>query len=447
MQNQEIQYYLTEKNSADRLAYKGSRCFQPQSDEFGNIINIYNDVEYQTFYGFGGAITESAAVTFDKMSPETKNKIIESYFSTEKGNGYTFCRTHMNSCDFSVSNYSCDETPDDYSLSDFQIEREKKHIIPMIKMAMAYGPIKLFFSPWSPPSWMKSNHSMNHGGKLLPQYRKVWAEYYVKFIKMLQQQGINVWGLTVQNEPMASQTWDSCLVSAEEEKIFVADYLAPALESSGLGSIKIMIWDHNKENLYDRAKTIFADPKASDKIWGAGFHWYSGDHFDALDAFHRKWPDKKLIFTEGCVEGAPQPDNWSIGERYGHAIIGDLNHYTSAWCDWNLLLDMQGGPNHVGNYCNAPILADPESDHLTYESSYWYIGHFSRFIRPESVRIGLSKYSEELECTAFKNQDNTVAVVVMNRNEEQKQFNLRYKEKICPFTIPAHSIMTFVFSE
>jgi glucosylceramidase len=443
-----VKVYLTSKDSEDRITIMKDGAFTAESGkERKNIINVYSDIEYQKFMGFGGAFTESAADTFYKMQPEKQTEILKAYFDKDSGNGYTFCRTHMNSCDFSINNYSCDDMADDVTLEHFNIERDLKQLIPMIKAAMKFGEFKLFLSPWSPPSWMKSNGRMNEGGKLLARYKKVWADFYAKFIKSYSAEGIKFWGLTVQNEPMATQTWDSCVYSANEEVDFVKNYLSPSLISNGLNDIKIMIWDHNKDKLYDRVKTAFSDPEASKLIWGAGFHWYSGDHFEAIEAVHKKWPDKNLVFTEGCKENGPSFGEWDVGERYAHEIIGDLNNYTCAWCDWNLFLDMEGGPNHVSNFCDAPLIADAEHNHVIYEASYWYIGHFSRFIKPNSVRICYTKSTDKLELTAFKNDDKLIALVVMNKNDFSQDFTLRYKDNVCDLQIPQHSILTCVFDE
>lgn len=446
MDRNRIAVYLTAESTENRITPQEDGVFQPDTGREQNIINVYDEITYQEFLGFGGAFTESAADTFYRLGPFDRKQMLDACFDRADGNGYSFCRTHMNSCDFSLENYACDDVPDDTALARFSIRRDLRQRIPMIREAMEYGSLKLFFSPWSPPAWMKSNGSMNNGGALLPQYRAVWAQYYVKFIQAYRENGIPFWGLTVQNEPKATQTWDSCVFTAQEEAEFVRDYLGPALRENGLADVRIMIWDHNKERLVDRVRGAFSDPGVSRWIWGAGFHWYSGDHFEELEAVHHQWPDKHLVFTEGCVEKGPDQGNWDTGERYGHEIIGDLNHYACAWCDWNLLLNIQGGPNHVENYCDAPIIADTERDRLIYETSYWYIGHFSRFIKPGSFRICSTKFTDRLECTAFKNPDGTIALVVMNRTDREQDFALRWREKLCDFQMPAHSIMTAVFA-
>lgn len=437
----------TSKYTEDRLSVKEAVEFYEDKDWFENkLINVYEDVEYQEIEGFGGSFTEAAAVTLNAMSPKRREEIIEAYFDIQKGIGYNLCRTHINSSDFSTGNYAYVEDANDIELKSFNIERERKSIIPFIKDAMKVRGenIKLFSSPWSPPAWMKSNGKMNEGGKLKDEYREVWAKYYSKYIQAYAAEGINIWGLTIQNEPKATQTWDSCIYTAEEERDFVKNYLGPVLNEEGLSHVKVMVWDHNKESVYERAKVILTDTEAAKYIWGIGFHWYSGDHFEALDAVHQKYPNKKLIHTEGC-RGISEKGIWDTGERYGHDIIGDLNTWTTAWVDWNLLLNEEGGPNHVANYCDAPIIADTQNDKIMYESSYYYIGHFSKYIKPGAKRIGCSRYNEKLETVAFKNPNGEIAVIIMNRTEEKIEFNIKCSKGLAQMTSLPRSIMTLLY--
>lgn len=445
--NRTIRLIQTAKETGDRLTEKQALTFQTDPNGVENeLINVYDDVEYQEILGFGGALTEASAVTINKLSKDKQEEILKAYFDAEHGIGYTFCRSHMNSCDFSLGNYTyVDE--EDPQLTNFDISHDEQAIIPLIQQAKAAAgePFKLFASPWSPPAWMKTNGEMNNGGQLKREYWQTWADYFVKYIQAYAEHGIEIWGLTVQNEAKARQIWDSCIYTAEEEKDFVRDHLGPTLERHGLGHIKIMIWDHNKERVYDRAKVAFEDAAASKYIWGIGFHWYSGDHFEGLSAVHRRFPDKHLVFTEGCQEGGVHLGSWKTGERYGHDIMGNLNHGMSAWTDWNIVLDEQGGPNHVKNFCDAPIIADTTTNQVIYESSYYYIGHFSKYIAPGAVRIGCTKYTDKLEASAFKNPNGTIAVIVMNRSEQELPYTLRHRDELAESSVPAHSIQTLLF--
>jgi glucosylceramidase len=291
---------------------------------------------------------------------------------------------------------------------------------------------------------MKTNGQMNNGGKLRSEYRDAWARCYVKFIQAYAAHGVRVWGVSVQNEPAATQRWDSCIYSAEEERDFVRDHLGPQLEAAGLGHVKIVIWDHNRDLMVERAGTVYADPAAARYVWGTGFHWYGEDHFDHVQLLHDAWPDKQLLFTEGCQEGGPHAGSWALGERYARSMINDINRWTVGWIDWNLLLDTQGGPNHVGNYCSAPILVESEQDRFELQSSYFYIGHFSRFVQPGARRILCASTREALEATAFINPDGGVVVVAMNRTDQPLAFSLNGLDAQQQTVLPAHSIASLL---
>ncbi|RPD43492.1 glycosyl hydrolase, partial [Hymenobacter sediminis] len=329
----------------------------------------------------------------------------------------------------------------------------QQYKIPFIKQATAAagGKLTMYVSPWSPPAWMKDTKNMLQGGKLLPEFRQSWANYYVKFIQAYEKAGIPIWGLTVQNEPMAKQKWESCIFTAEEERDFVKGYLGPTLKKGGLSDKKLIGWDHNRDLMFQRAATLFDDPEASRYYWGLGYHWYetwtgSSMQFDNLRRVHETYPDKHLVFTEGCVENFKfdNVQDWTLGERYGNSMINDFNAGTVAWTDWNILLDETGGPNHVGNFCYAPIIGDTRSGKLIYTNSYYYIGHFSKFVRPGAKRIATTASRDVLQTTAFLNPDGKVAVVVMNQTNQEQPFQLWIKGQAAQATSRPHSIMTLV---
>ena len=442
-------YFLTSRDSANRLTEQPALEIRSGGGEAAVNVLVNRAVAFQTHLGFGGAFTEAAAVTLEKLGPANRELLLEAYFDPENGLGYTLCRTHINSCDFSLGNYANVEKAGDTALDSFSLEREKKSLLPMIHAAAALtqNGLLLFASPWSPPAWMKTNGEMNHGGRLKPEYRAAWAEYFVRYIREMEKEGIPIWGITVQNEPAAVQKWDSCIYSAEEESDFVRDHLGPALERAGFGRVKIIIWDHNRDLLVHRASVAYNDPEAAKFIWGAGFHWYGPDKFDNVRLLHDAWPDKHLLFTEGCQEGGPHTGEWALGERYARSIIKDLNRWTDGWVDWNLLLDETGGPNHVGNLCSAPILADTKNDRLLFQSSYYYIGHFSRFIRPGARRVLCASTDEVVEATAYRNIDGSVAAVVFNPGEEAKEVRLDFGKSGASVLLPAHAIATFTIED
>jgi len=440
-----IRQFCTAKNSQLRISELQQIAFSDNCKNGFPEILLDDLKTFQSIEGFGGAFTEAAASTFYKMSPQIQNEILNAYFNVKNGHGYSLCRTHINSCDFSLGNYAYTEVDGDINLEHFSIDRDRQVLIPLIKAAMSASKdgFKLFSSPWSPPAWMKTNGKMNEGGKLKPEYRDAWAKYYARYIKEYAKEDIPVWGITVQNEPAAIQTWDSCIYSAEEERDFVRDYLGPVMEKEGLSNVKIIIWDHNRDLMYERAKVVYNDREASKYVWGTGFHWYCNGNFENLQKLHDEFPNKKLLFTEGCVEGGTHSGSWNAGERYAHSIINDLNRWCVGWVDWNIILDETGGPNHVGNFCSAPIIADTQTGKLHYQSSYYYIGHFARFIRPGAKRIFCNVNCDNLETTAFLNPDGSIAVVVLNRSDIDIDFVLNFSGKHAEANSSARSINTF----
>ena len=241
-----------------------------------------------------------------ELSPARQAELIRAYFDLDSGHGYRLCRTHINSCDFSVGNYAYTEVDGDIDLKHFSIDHDREYLIPLIhaaKEAAGDQPIKLLASPWSPPAWMKTNGQMTGGGKLKPEYRDAWARYYCRYIDEYEKEGIPIWGLTVQNEPDATQRWESCRYTAEEERDFVRDYLGPTLHRSGRQDVKLIVWDHNRDLLFDRASCVFDDPKASKYVWGAGFHWYVSDEYHHVKMVNDFYPDKNCCSPKGASKG------------------------------------------------------------------------------------------------------------------------------------------------
>lgn len=444
----QVNVFLTAKGTNDRMTQKESSKFFdfPQPIEsFPSIIVDYHKT-FQTIEGIGGALTDASAETFYKLSPEKQSQFITAYFDAEKGIGYSLGRTHINSCDFSSESYAYTETAGDSLLAKFTIQHDLKYRIPFIKQILQKtgSDFKLFASPWSPPAWMKSNNDMLHGGKLKPECYKVWANYYIRFFEEYKKQGISFWGLTVQNEPMAKQSWESCLYTADEEKNFVRDYLGPKISKSSFSSLKLMIWDHNRDLMYQRAATVLNDPEAAKYVWGTGFHWYSGNQFGNEQRVHEAFPDKALLFTEGCTYpfNMDSINNWQYGEVYGESMVNDFNNWAVGWTDWNVLLDEKGGPNHVGNFCYAPVIADTKTGQLIFMNSFYYMGHFSKFVRPGAKRIVATTSTDNLMATAFINKNGSVAVVVLNKSATDLEFNLCMDGKAARLKSPAHSIST-----
>ena len=450
-----VTVYTTAANTDLRLSPTAHLVFAKAAQPLETEISIFVEPQrkFQSLMGIGGAITDASAEVFAKLSKEKQQEFLTAYYDTQKGIGYSLLRTTIHSSDFSSGSYTYIEEGDK-DLKTFSIAHDKQFRIPMIKQATqaAGGKIVTYVSPWSPPAFMKSNKQMLKGGTLLPDYYQAWANYYAKFIKAYEKEGMPIWGLTIQNEPMAVQTWESCVFSAEAERDFLKNYLGPTLKKEGLGNKKIIVWDHNRDLMNQRANVIFTDPEASKYVWGMGFHWYEtwaggAPMYDNVAKVHEAFPDKNLIFTEGCIEkfDAQKYQFWPNAERYGASMIHDFNNGTVAWTDWNILLDENGGPNHVGNFCFAPIHADSQSGALIYTPSYYYIGHFAKFIRPQARRVATASSRSSLISTSFQNADGSMVTVVMNQSDKEVTYNLMIASEKTVTTIPPHSIQTLLY--
>lgn len=450
-----VTVYTTAANTNLRLSPTAHLVFAKAAQPLETEISIFVEPQrkFQSLMGIGGAITDASAEVFAKLSKEKQQEFLTAYYDTQKGIGYSLLRTTIHSSDFSSGSYTYIEEGDK-DLKTFSIAHDKQFRIPMIKQATqaAGGKIVTYVSPWSPPAFMKSNKQMLKGGTLLPDYYQAWANYYAKFIKAYEKEGMPIWGLTIQNEPMAVQTWESCVFSAEAERDFLKNYLGPTLKKEGLGNKKIIVWDHNRDLMNQRANVIFTDPEASKYAWGMGFHWYEtwaggAPMYDNVAKVHEAFPDKNLIFTEGCIEkfDAQKYQFWPNAERYGASMIHDFNNGTVAWTDWNILLDENGGPNHVGNFCFAPIHADSQSGALIYTPSYYYIGHFAKFIRPQARRVATASSRSSLISTSFQNADGSMVTVVMNQSDKEVTYNLMIASEKTVTTIPPHSIQTLLY--
>ena len=478
-----VTWYQTAQSTNDRLSLQPDLVFSPKgfpSSEVKTTVPISIDLSStaQPILGFGGALTQSSAAVYQQLSPATQEELITSYYSTS-GLNYGTGRMPIHSCDFSPESYTFDETSGDSTLSSFDdtVLYDQNLSLPLIHDALAANPkLLLFGSPWSPPAWMKDTGDMQGGGKLLPEYRDSWAQYFSKWITAYEKQNVPVWAVTVQNEPENAASWESCEFTAEETRDFVADHLGPVLERDHPDTL-IFGFDHNKDHVADWADVLVGDGSPSQSmVDGIAFHWYSGACFDNVASVSAAYPDKILLPSEACFELAVLQDDdqtedgwlvngtWAKGEGYGFDIMGDLNAGSAGWTDWNILLDENGGPNHVGNFCDAAVIADTQNDKLHYHPQYWYLGHFSKFLLPGMVKVGVDVANKgdgsfdgcswpygtcdgsTLQSTAFKDEDGRVVVVVMNCGDDEKELQLNVKgvDAVLENAVPAHSIQTYL---
>lgn len=448
--------------------------FDPGESE--TIITILPEKEYQTITGFGGSFTESSAYLLNKLSKENRNKVLNAYFS-EEGANYSLTRTHISSCDFSLSNYTYAPVADDVDLKHFSIKEDKDDLIPMIKDAMKISKdgFNIIASPWTAPPWMKDNKKYV-GGKLLPEYKDSYALFFSKYLDAYKAEGINIWGITVVNEPHGNgNNWESMHFSPKEMTDFVQNHLGPKLEVDGKSDIKILGYDQNREGLKEWVDVMYKDEASSKYYAGTAIHWYESTfkYFpEALQYAHNKAPNKYLIQTEACVDSEIpkwQDDAWywkkeatdwgwdwapeaqkswhpkyAPVNRYARDIIGCLNNWVDGWVDWNMVLDTQGGPNWFENWCVAPVIVKPETDEVYFTPIYYTLAHFSKYIRPNAKRIGFTNTDKNLMVTSAKNPDGSIAVVVFNQENQTKSFDIVLDNKKVSVQINAQAIQTII---
>ncbi len=462
--------------SGDEMALRTS-----ESNESPAVKVLLDPIRrYQTIVGIGGAFTESTADALSVLSSEKRREVIEAYFSPE-GAHYSLTRTHVGSCDFSLGSYSYAENPDDPEMASFSIERDKELLLPLIKdsQSVAGADFKILASPWTAPRWMKDNGEW-FGGKLKPEMNDSFADYLGKYLDAYEREGVPIWGLTPMNEPEGNDAnWESMEFSPEEMRDFVRDSLGPKFRREKRDT-KILVFDQNRDHMEKWAKVVYGDKEAAQYIDGMAVHWYSSTISvcpDALDSVHEDYPDKMIMHTEGCIDAlgddepigswlekdwwwryeatdwgvfwAPEelkPDHPAYAPVYRYAgdIIGGLNHWMSGWIDWNMVLDERGGPNHVKNFCGAPIMVNRETKEVLYTPLYYAMCHFSRFIRPGAKRIGFEMTGESIEGTAVLNQDGSIVAVLLNREKEDIVYELSCSDESRTLEMPAESIQTIV---
>ncbi|MGB1391352.1 MAG: glycoside hydrolase family 30 protein [Flavobacteriaceae bacterium] len=441
-------------------------------------ITINTEKTYQKITGFGGSFTEASAHLLNNLSAKNRRSILNAYFSKEGAN-YSLTRTHMNSCDFSLSNYSYTPVENDIALKHFSIQEDKDDLIPMIKDAMKISEegFQIIASPWTAAPWMKDNNKWV-GGKLLPKYYDTWALFFSKYITAYKNEGIDIWGFTVENEPHGNgNNWESMHYTPKEMTDFVQFHLGPRLEKDGYGNKIILGYDQNRAGLQEWVDEMYRDDNSSKYFDGTAIHWYEStyDFFpDALQYAHNKAPNKYLIETEGCVDSETpkwQDDDWYWSReatdwgwdwapekdkhlhpkyapvnRYARDIIGCLNNWVDGWIDWNMVLDKQGGPNWFKNWCVAPVIVDPKKDEVYFTPIYYTMAHFSKYIRPEAEIIGVEKSDDDLMVTAAKNIDGSIAVIIFNEGINPKSFRLSMGKKETEISINAQAIQTILIN-
>lgn len=446
----------------------------PESESIVNI-EIKPEETFQKIIGFGGSFTESSAFLLNQISQKNRDKIIEAYFG-DSGARYSLTRTHINSSDFSLRNYSFAPIAGDLNLENFSIDEDRDDIIPMIKDAMAVSTdgFKIISSPWTAPIWMKDNNEWK-GGKLLPEYYDTWALFFSKYLSAYAEEGIDIWGITVENEPLGNgNSWESMHYTPKEMNTFVKNHLGPQLEKDG-HDVVLLGYDQNRDHLEEWIDIMYGNEEAAKYFDGTAIHWYASTYEvfeEALQYAHEAAPNKYLIQTEATADAdVPrwQDDEWYWSKeatdwgwdwapeeqkylhpkyvpvyRYARDIIGTLNNWVEGWVDWNMVLDKQGGPNWANNWCLAPVIVGPETDEVYFTPLYYTMAHFSKYIRQDAMRIGHEHDDEELLVTAVRNPDGSVAVIVLNQTEKSKKLQISMDRKVASLAIHGKALQTIL---
>ena len=455
-----------------------------------NVINLASGLAFQTIEGFGGAMTESSAYLSCPV-----------WMRKHRIRHYRIFSDRTASCKILSA---CRSTAVTIPLEEYQAKSQTRSqtripqpsrstatanmSLPMLKKAIEISaePISVLMSPWSPPYQWKTAPKIakndaavygamgmpvpeeipqrNHGGSLKPEYYGSWAKYVVKYLQAYLDEGIPVTMLSLQNETVAATTWDSCVWTPEESKTYLKDYLYPEMKKAGLtDKIGIFIWDHNKERMIEHVLTVL-DEETMDMVAGIAFHWYSGDHFEAVELMKQKYPDKTFMLSECCAlhmpgrigfgDGGFGPVNFQTPEYvdyldaadYAHDMIGNLNAGMNRWIDWNFLVDKDGGPRHVPMGFTSGLIVDDDF-HYRKPIMYHYIGHISKYIAPGAKRIGWSKYGANLDVTAAVNPDGSYVVILLNRTKEDSGCFLRVNGHIMRVDLPAETLSTVVIEK
>lgn len=456
-----------ESSKAGKRLQRSEGGFQSNAAHTAVLLRLDPTQRFQKIKGFGGSITDAAAINILSLPHGAQEQLLRSYFS-EEGLQYNLVRVPMASCDFSLHAYTYDDVPDDFELRHFALRDEDTKLkIPLLHRAaaMAKQPLSIYGSPWTAPAWMKTSGSFVGKGTLKGEaggkYHRAWARYFVRFLDEYRKHNVTFWALTAENEPTAGLINNypfQCLgFTAEQQRDFIARDLGPALANSSHSNVQLIILDDNRLHLPHWAKVVLADEQAARYVHGIGIHWYLdfiGPIQDTVVPTHELFPDIFILATEASV-GAHFWERdvvlgcWERGNQYSHSILTNLNHFVAGWTDWNLALDLEGGPNWVKNYVDSPVIVDSSQGVFYKQPMFYHMGHFSKFIPEGSQRIGLVVSEESkktpLEYTAFLRPDGAAVVVLLNRSPQNITFTLADSMGLIQSVAPANSIHTFIW--
>jgi glucosylceramidase len=448
-QAQEIpdaQLWLTTADRSALFAPQPGLLHFDEAQATGPMINV-NDMEaFQPIEGFGFAVTGGSAQLLMRMAPERRSALLKQIFSPEgDGIGASYLRVSIGSSDMNDHVYSYDDVPageTDPDLKKFSLAPDRADVIPVLKEILAIDPqIKILSSPWSAPAWMKTNDDVR-GGELKPEYYGAYAQYLVKYVEGIKAEGIPITAITVENEPLNPKNTPSMVVFAAEEGAFIGKYLGPAFEKAGIKT-EIQLYDHNPD-VPSYPLSILADPLAGKYAIGTAFHLYGGDS-SALTDVHNEYPQKNLYLTEQSVTQRPGSSTIDIAEPVSRVLIGATRNWSRNVLLWNLAADPHFGPHTNNGGCTGCVGAVTlDGDKATLNVAYYAVAHFSKFVRPGSVRVGSSEL-EQLPTAAFLTPDGKVVLVVANTGNFPQTFAIGYHGKFAKTTMPSESVGTYVW--
>ncbi|MBR3324688.1 MAG: hypothetical protein IKG14_01390 [Clostridia bacterium] len=387
--------------------------------EENNIINIYPEIICQDWLGLGGALTGSTVYNFNKLNNEQRDALLHNYFNELN---YSYLRIPVGSTDFSL------KSEDDYTFSFGEN-------VKIIKQIIAKYSIEIIATPWSPPSKFKDNNSL-YGGKLLRNKYDDYANYLCNCIKDYNFSDVIINYLSVQNEPLANQVWESCYFEIQEYKEFIYKFLIPKLNYT-----KLILWDHNKENLYNVFNELYEKNSA---IVGIGFHWYTGGFYNELKLLKENYPNMLLFETEMCCGFSKYNRiKWIIdAENYLNEIIKGINNGLNVFLDWNMLLNYKGGPNHKRNYCKSPIILNKKENDFIKTPIFYYLKHIGIAGKAKVIYNSTYDRNDELQVVGLKNDK--VYITILNKSNKIKDLNIKIKNQLIRDKINKRSIITYV---
>ena len=444
-----VQIVETTGDRAMLLQAQPSVSFSSSGNSSAFVITVNATTQYQQMDGFGGSLTDSSAwLIWNKLSASQQTALMQQLFSSSAGIGISFLRQSMGATDFSANgNYSYDDMPagqTDPNLTNFSVTHDAAYIIPLVKQAQAINPnIKVVALPWSPPAWMKSTGTMN-GGTMNKAYFPSLAHYFVDFVEAYRQQGIPIYALSVQNEPLFSTTgYPSEYLAATDESTFIANNLGPALNTAGLGGVKIFAYEHNWDNTAYPESVLGSS--AAQYLAGSSFHCYAGDP-SAQSTVETAFSAKAIWFTE-CSGITSTTFAGDLVWNAEHLLIGATRNWARSVSLWNLALDQNSGPkNGTCSNCRGVVTIDDSVSpaNVTFNVEYYILGHLGKFVVPGAHRIESNTFGAgSIEDVAFQNPDGSIVLLVLNSANSSGTFTVSFKGQSFNYTLPAGAVATF----